>query len=552
MKQKKYVTRLFSWILAGLMLAGQTPILATSDFTPGETSEPETSRTEGDAGKKDISLQSEEVQVHAIRADEIDTVDLSKPQAGHSVLLLSVHASTSGRQGLYPAAKIASSLEDEQKQIVLPVVVLDVDTFWTGPKYAMDFLEMYESCTGVRPYTVVNPELRQRWDWDSWNSEDPIFDSVDSLMESLSIDQINEHLSKAGSHPDRVMIYRFYNPNTGEHFYTANPIEAGFLLDAGWNYESFGWAGVKEGQPVYRLYNSNDGGDHHYTTDRREADYLTSAGWSDEGVAFYSDLDETKPVYRVYNANARVNNHHFTLNASERDALVSIGWNDEGVAFQAGSTPVPSRFISHDSYFKDGIGYSARHTRLSGVQRVGGRPYLFDRDGAVCRAEGIADDGAGHKVFVQFDGTLAENGLISWQGGVYYFGKDCRMAVNTTVRIGNLNYRFGADGRWNNPIDVDIERKCNEVYAKVGKDPLALYLYVVNEFAYVTREEHINPPAGLTREQNYAQIGLGEKKGNCYCFAAALAALLRNAGVPVTTLKALSPTPAAVWDRMAG
>ena len=32
-------------------------------------------------------------------------------------------------------------------------------------------------------------------------------------------------------------MYRLYNPNSGEHFYTADASERDHLVDVGWNYE---------------------------------------------------------------------------------------------------------------------------------------------------------------------------------------------------------------------------------------------------------------------------------------------------------------------------
>ena len=59
-------------------------------------------------------------------------------------------------------------------------------------------------------------------------------------------------------------MYRLYNPNSGEHFYTADSNERDHLTGVGWVYEGIGWrAPVQSSVPVYRLYNSN-AGDHHY------------------------------------------------------------------------------------------------------------------------------------------------------------------------------------------------------------------------------------------------------------------------------------------------
>ncbi len=130
------------------------------------------------------------------------------------------------------------------------------------------------------------------------------------------------------------MLFRLYNPNSGEHFYTISRREGNKLIDAGWNYEGEGWTAPTEGDPVYRLYNKN-AGDHHYTTSKKERDKLISAGWTDEGIGWYSESKETgKPLYRLYNPNATgAGSHHYTTSTRERDKLVQQGWNDEGIAW---------------------------------------------------------------------------------------------------------------------------------------------------------------------------------------------------------------------------
>lgn len=130
-------------------------------------------------------------------------------------------------------------------------------------------------------------------------------------------------------------MYRLYNPNSGEHFYTASTAERNNLTDVGWVYEGIGWIAPKSSEsPVYRLYNPN-AGDHHYTLDASERDMLASVGWVYEGAGWCSDDNETIPIYRQYNPNAVAGAHNFTTDPSERDMLVREGWVDEGVAWYA-------------------------------------------------------------------------------------------------------------------------------------------------------------------------------------------------------------------------
>ena len=130
-----------------------------------------------------------------------------------------------------------------------------------------------------------------------------------------------------------VAMYRLYNPNSGEHFYTSSEAERTNLMIAGWNDEGVGWIAPRSSNtPVYRLYNQY-GGEHHYTTNLNERDHLISLGWNDEGIGWYSDDDNTVPLYRQYNPNAFANNHNYTTSRSENNWLVSLGWRAEGIGW---------------------------------------------------------------------------------------------------------------------------------------------------------------------------------------------------------------------------
>ncbi len=145
------------------------------------------------------------------------------------------------------------------------------------------------------------------------------------------------------SHPDSVSqgkanLYRLYNKNTGEHFYTLSDSERNQLLANHWNDEGEGWTTPKSSAyPIYRLLNPNTG-DHHYTVDEEE--YLILSfflGWVGEGIRFYSAHPEDEgaiPLYRLYNPNAKdVGIHHYTTDENERDTLTRLGWQNEGIAW---------------------------------------------------------------------------------------------------------------------------------------------------------------------------------------------------------------------------
>ena len=132
---------------------------------------------------------------------------------------------------------------------------------------------------------------------------------------------------------ETIDMYRMYNPNSGEHFYTGNVAEKNHLISVGWNYEGVGFKAPKTSNtPMYRLYNPN-AGDHHYTYNKAERDHLVSVGWNDEGIGWYADDNKGVPQYRLYNPNAEAGAHHYTWNTAERDHLISLGWKGEGIGF---------------------------------------------------------------------------------------------------------------------------------------------------------------------------------------------------------------------------
>lgn len=139
-------------------------------------------------------------------------------------------------------------------------------------------------------------------------------------------------IKNASSSDGAQAMHRLYNPNSGEHFYTANTRERDNLVSLGWQAEGVAWNAPKTGDPVYRMYNPN-AGDHHYTTSKTERDFLIRAGWNYEGVGWYSHISKQRPLYRLYNPNAITGAHHYTTNAGERDMLVGQGWMAEGIAW---------------------------------------------------------------------------------------------------------------------------------------------------------------------------------------------------------------------------
>lgn len=127
-----------------------------------------------------------------------------------------------------------------------------------------------------------------------------------------------------------IDVYRIYNPNSGEHFYTINNSERKYLCSLGWQDEGIAWQADYDGLPVQRYYNPNTG-DHHFTLNFTEGIHLLQIGWQNEGTAFYTHGDSG--VMRLYHPRKKVGTHFFTTSLAEKEQLLRLGWQDEGFAF---------------------------------------------------------------------------------------------------------------------------------------------------------------------------------------------------------------------------
>ena len=266
----------------------------------------------------------------------------------------------------------------------------------------------------------------------------------------------------ASSYVDsHVNMYRLYNPNSGEHFYTGDLVEARSVAEAGWRWEGVGWVAPKTSDsPVYRLYNPN-AGDHHYTTEKKEHDNLVSLGWRDEGIGWYSDAKDQLPVYRQYNPNAVAGAHNFTKDASEDAYLGEVGWNREGIAWYAtdgatiaieGFWLVTDAWGTLERYWVQPDATIAK-SRFLEADEVGWTAYATDT-GAVVR--GKYDRGDGYVYVADNDGRLAatasgEDGWLvtdAYDGGMqrYYYVASERAMKSGFFEIDAAKY-FGLGGQ---------------------------------------------------------------------------------------------------------
>lgn len=169
---------------------------------------------------------------------------------------------------------------------------------------------------------------------DSVSRSDPQAETQKTQTKSTPV--LESRAYTGSTHP----MYRLYNPNTGEHFYTAFQNERATLINGGWSDEGTAWNAPDEGWFVYRLYNPNEG-DHHYTSDEDEKNTLLNLGWRDEGVGWASPSlgwEDPKtatgyPIYRLYNPYSTTASHHYTANAAEANSLIRLGWRYEGIGW---------------------------------------------------------------------------------------------------------------------------------------------------------------------------------------------------------------------------
>ena len=275
-------------------------------------------------------------------------------------------------------------------------------------------------------------------------------------------------------------LYRMYNPNTGEHFYTNSVAERDSLLLNGWTYESIAWTsptGPLAGDSIYRLY--SPAGRHFYTTDGDERDSLVKLGWRYEGVSFSSDPQRAKPVYRQYNP--RNGEHNYTTNANEARTLIALGWHDEGIAWYGMEDPDPT--ITHPVTIYDRTDYSAIYDFN----------YYIGRYPDIKQAYGNDDAGA-LKHF-------ATTGILENRQGKQNYD---------TATYNRLKLQRMYPDAW-------------KVLPSIGTDLRSAYNYSIRKWVKM----EIAPEKGT---HYYAMMGYTGRSGNCYLMAGTFTELAKALG----------------------
>ncbi len=213
---------------------------------------------------------------------------------------------------------------------------------------------------------------------------------------------------------DPQNVYRMYNPNSGEHFYTASESEATHLANVGWFWEGVSYKASKTtGMAVYRLYNPN-AGNHFYTTSKVESDNVHAAGWSYEGIAWFTAGDVG--LYRLYNRNDGT--HVYTSSSAERDKVREAGWSYEGIAWNvtSGYLPVTARWLVSPA--------------TGGMER-----YWVQGDGSIAKNRMVyAGEGAGYNAYATANGAVVRNRHVNFADGVYSADNDGRLTKATWLQ----------------------------------------------------------------------------------------------------------------------
>ena len=186
-------------------------------------------------------------------------------------------------------------------------------------------------------------------DFSSLISEDRITWYQESTSESG--EEVNTIFLATPNNVDSVSgttVYRFFNNDTGVHFYTADETERDAVENlANFNPEGASYQGADPltggSTPVYRFLNE-DTGVHLYTvseTERATTEDLSN--FSFEGEAFFAydtQVDGSIPVYRFFNSTTGA--HFYTPSEGERDDVEDNlpEFESEGIAYYA----LPSDF----------------------------------------------------------------------------------------------------------------------------------------------------------------------------------------------------------------
>ena len=250
---------------------------------------------------------------------------------------------------------------------------------------------------------------------------------------------------------DSVPLYRFWNSETGDHFYTTDENEKNRVLTTKeWMYTYEGIAAyVYQTQqtntlPLYRLWSSKTG-DHFYTTDENEKNTaLTTKEWmyTYEGIAGYiypAQQTNTLPLYRLWNSEN--NDHFYTTSETEKNRALEGQYIYEGIAGYA------CKSVTFDSSGPEIISATPSNGSFVAGTPVTVRAFVRDKGNKV------------RKVVIGANGfeRVFDNGIYGAEGKYYSFALPTGIADGTVVNVTVTAYDlFNNQGKlqWYFTIDL--------------------------------------------------------------------------------------------------
>jgi hypothetical protein len=233
--------------------------------------------------------------------------------------------------------------------------------------------------------------------------------------------------------PNRM--FRAYNPDSGDHFFTTSLAEFENAILNGFNDETTNSTGFgvlpiqfSGSLPLYRMYNPN-AGLHYYTIDFVERDSLIGNGYlfeKVEGFLFTSRTDATVEIRRIYNVVE--GGHLFTESPAIRDAIVQqfpgiwVEHNSTGFAYSM----EPGEGVPAGGF--RGPNIAATATRLFRAYDPNSQDHFFTMSVDEFRnaiALGYLDESTGRSGIgvstVQYPGSTALHRLYNPTRGLHYY-----------------------------------------------------------------------------------------------------------------------------------
>lgn len=148
-------------------------------------------------------------------------------------------------------------------------------------------------------------------------------------------EEIIDYFATNSTDNDQAVVYRFFIPSIGSHFYTASEVEKQSVIDnlPNYVYEGESYQVVSSSQsddslsgakPVYRFFNQSTGV-HLYTISEVEKDFVQNnlSNYTFENIAYYAydtPQENTTELYRFYHSEGDF--HFYTPSLTERDFIL--------------------------------------------------------------------------------------------------------------------------------------------------------------------------------------------------------------------------------------